>query len=276
MKDKKNNVLKTVGFLGSGNMAQAIIKCLLSSCISKKIKIIVYDINPQACNAARLMGADIARDATTLAEKCEYIIIAVKPQVVNEALKSIRGEILKKKVFISIAAGVRIKKICDIVGARTLPVIRVMPNTPALIGEGACAYAVSSSVSRKTEKFTLEMLKTFCKVYVKVKEEELDTVTALSGSGPAYFFYFVEAMLEAAAKMGFNRETARKLIIQTMSGSAKLLENTSEEPECLRAKVTSKGGTTQRAVENMERKGIKRIIIDALMAAKKRAEELSK
>jgi len=226
--------------------------------------------------AARSMGALAARDACELAGLSDYIIIAVKPQVIGDALRSIPQKLIAKKTLISIAAGIKIKKIAETAGIRDIPVIRVMPNTPALTGEGACAYAVSKQVSKKAEKFASKMLSTFCKVCVKVEESELDAVTAISGSGPAYFFYFAEAMLDAADAMGFKRDTAKALIIQTMAGSAELLKATGEEPEKLRAKVTSKGGTTERAIEGMNKNGLKEIIRNSVIAAQKRAEELGR
>jgi pyrroline-5-carboxylate reductase len=151
-----------------------------------------------------------------------------------------------------------------------------MPNTPALVGEGACGYALSSTVTPAQEKQAAAILNTFCKVTFKLAEKEINSVTALSGSGPAYFFYFAEAMLKAAEALGFDRKKAKKLVAQTMIGAGKMIMESADEPAVLRARVTSKGGTTQKAIESMETNGLKDKIGSAVIAAKKRADELGK
>jgi len=262
-----------IGFIGAGNMARAMIKGLC--CCS------LYSIS--ASDPDKKILSRICRDYrvkkiktnSELALKADIIIIAVKPQVIEKALVPLKNVLAKKHLVVSIAAGVSIGKIQKLLGAG-VPVVRVMPNTPALVGEGACGYAVSREVSAARAALAEKILRAFCRVAIRLPESKINTVTALSGSGPAYFFYFAEAMISAAKDAGLDAKTAGLLAAQTMTGSGKMIIETGEEPRLLRKRVTSKGGTTEAAIRFMEKKKTGRIIKAAVMKAKKRADALGR
>jgi pyrroline-5-carboxylate reductase len=172
---------------------------------------------------------------------------------------------------ISIMAGIPSQKIA---GGKPIRVVRVMPNTPALVGEGAAGIA-AGEFATEADLAVAEKLLGAVGAAVIVKEEEIDAVTALSGSGPAYVFYLLEGMLEAAEKMGLDKEVARKLALATVSGAAKLMQETGEGADVLREKVTSKGGTTAAAIDTMEARGVKDAVVAALLAAQARSGELA-
>jgi pyrroline-5-carboxylate reductase len=267
---------KDIGFIGAGNMAQAIIKGIVNSSLKKSVTISAYDTNPdilkKTCVKYRVKKAS---SNAALVRDCGILILAVKPQSMAEVLVPLRGQVAKSHLIISIAAGVSIASIQDMLMVKC-PVVRVMPNTPALIGEGAAGYSFSKEAGVSDKKSAEKILSTFCRFMAKLPETSINTVTALSGSGPAYVFYFAEAMLDAAKELGFDAETAMRLVAQTFIGSAKLMSGSPEPPAELRLKVTSKGGTTQRAIESMESAGVKDAVKKAVIAAKLRADELGK
>ena len=263
-----------IGFIGAGNMARAMVKGMCAC--SKLYRISASDVSKKALNImCRNSRVKKASSNGALVKKAGTIILAVKPQNIQQALLPLKGTITKKHLIVSIASGVTIKKIQEAVGMK-IPVVRVMPNTPALVGEGACGYSASREVTAKDNKFAASLLRTFCRVVIKLPEKDINMVTALSGSGPAYFFYFAEAMADAAVSKGFSRAKASELIAQTLAGSGKLLIESGEKPESLRKKVTSKGGTTEAAIKTMNKMGIKNGIKQGVIAAKKRADRLGK
>jgi len=263
---------RPVGFIGAGNMASAMIRGLCSSV--KNIKISASD---PAKNALKNLPAECRVKKTgsnlKLVLSSEVIILAVKPRDAAGALSGAGGAITKKHLLISIAAGITIKKIQALAGMK-LPVVRVMPNTPALVGEGACAYAASPQVSPEDIKYTEKFLSSFCGTVIRMNEKKMNAVTAAGGSGPAYFFYAAEGIISGAVKAGLNRKDARELVARTMLGAGKLLLETGEEPALLRKKVTSKGGTTQAALSVLEKNKTAKVFEKAVIAAKKRADEM--
>jgi len=260
-----------VGFIGVGNMAKAIIKMLKKS---DDFLISGFDIDKNFNNVSRELKIKKYKSNVELVRNNEVIFLSVKPQMVNDVLSEIRED-LKDQMIISIAAGISIKKIQTIL-SKKVPVVRVMPNTPVMAGEGACGYAFSKEVTSYMRKTAEKIVKSFCEISFLVKEEDVDVITSLSGSGPAYFFYVAEAMLDAAKELGFNEKKAEKLIAQTMVGSGKLLLNQNEKPLILRRKVTSKGGTTEEAITVFEKNKLKKIIKDAVFSAYRKAKELGK
>ena len=265
-----------IGFIGCGKMAQAIINGLASSKFKNKFKIAAYDADA-AVLASACGRFKIKKEASNpnVLNNNRIIILAVKPQVIAAVLEPLKGMVSAGHLIISIVAGVPVEKIQGLLGIKC-PVVRVMPNTPALVGEGAAGYAFSGEVNDTDKKISENILSTFCKVMVNVPESEINKITALSGSGPAYVFYFAEAMLEAAARMDFDPEKAKKLVAQTIKGAAELLAQSKDSPAVLRQNVTSKGGTTERALGIMDSAGLKDSFIKAVISAKERADELGK
>jgi len=199
----------------------------------------------------------------------------VKPKDFDKVLKDeICCSVSKDKLLISIAAGITTKYIESVVG-KDIHVIRVMPNMAALVGEAISSISAGSSVSGEDMKLAKDIFSTIGDV-VEVDENLVDSVTAISGSGPAYFFYLIEALIEASKELGLDEEIAKSLVLKTAIGTSKLLEVLKEEPSRLRAKVTSKGGTTEAALKVFETKNFKDIVRDAVKQAYKRSKELSR
>jgi len=267
---------KKTAFIGAGNMARAIMNGICSSPLKKTYKIHVYDVNPDAVKLSvkKFKASPLSSCAQAVSE-CEIIILAVKPQNFPEVMASIKENLTPKTLLISIAAGISIAKIYSLLG-KNPQVVRVMPNTPALVGEGAAGYSFSDNVSAAHKKDAEGILSTFCKVSVLLGENKINAVTALSGSGPAYIFYFMEAMLKAAGELNLDAATAKALTAQTFIGSAKLFLDSEEDAATLRKNVTSKGGTTESAINLMEQKNVREAVRLAVIAAKERADELGK
>jgi len=214
-------------------------------------------------------------DNNAVVKFADVIIMAVKPQDFDSVLRQeVCCGISTEKLLISIAAGITTKYIEKTVGS-DMPVVRAMPNMGALVGESITSISKGSSATSYDMDTAREIFSSIGDV-VEVDEKLVDAVTAISGSGPAYFFYLIEALIEAAVELGLEPEAAKRLVVKTAVGSARLLETLKEDPENLREKVTSKGGTTEAALKIFEKKAVKRIIKDAVKAAHRRSKELSK
>jgi pyrroline-5-carboxylate reductase len=262
-----------VVFVGAGNMAEAIVSGMVAGNFCAPEKIIMTDVRPE--RLAELEG-EYGVSTTTdnkVVKNAEIVVLAVKPQVMMDVLKGIAPALRKETLIISIAAGIPASKIEAALGGKHR-VVRVMPNTPALVGQGASAIAAGTNADEADLEVT-ETILGCVGLTVRVKEGDLDAVTALSGSGPAYVFYLLEGMLAAAEQMGLDKETARKLALKTVAGAARLMEDSGETAEALRAKVTSKGGTTEAAIRSLDEAGVKDAVVQALLAAQKRSVELS-
>ena len=199
------------------------------------------------------------------------IIWAVKPQVLKDAAQQ-TGNFAPTALHFSVAAGIRSDSIAVWLGSNNI--VRSMPNTPALIGKGITALFARSAVTASGKAWVERVVASMGEFLWLSEESQLDAVTAISGSGPAYVFYFLEAMTEAAVKMGLSAEQGRRLAIATFSGAAELADRSDEPLEILRQRVTSKGGTTYAALSSMENDNIKQSFINAMQAAEKRAKEL--
>ena len=214
-------------------------------------------------------------DNNEVVKFADVIVLAVKPKDFEELLKAeVCCGVSKNKMLISIAAGITTKYIESVVG-KDMPVIRAMPNMCAAIGESISSISAGSSVGLEEMELAKEIFSTIGEI-VEVDENLLDAVTALSGSGPAYFFYLMEALTEAGQAIGLTEDIARKLVSKTALGSAKLIEALKEDPAALRARVASKGGTTEEALKVFESKRFKNIVKEAVRAAQRRSKELSK
>ena len=266
-----NNALQHIAFIGGGNMASAIIGGLIRQGLpAAQITV----IEPFADTAARLqqdLGVTVLPQASAALAAAQLVVWAVKPQVFKEAAMPVAGH-TRQALHLSVAAGIRSSSICSWLG--TDRVVRSMPNTPALVGQGMTALFACPGVSA-AEKTGVEQVVATTGQFLWVEQEsQLDAVTALSGSGPAYVFFFLEAMTEAGMGMGLSQEQAYRLAVATFSGASSLAAASSEAPEVLRQRVTSKGGTTYAAITAMENAGIKPAFVRAMQAAEQRAREL--
>lgn len=244
-----------VAIIGAGNMGSAIMKR-----IKKKYRIIVSDTDPN-----KLKGLNI-RDNKKAVMDSDIIILAIKPQNMDAVLDEIKGT---NKPVISIAAGITTRRIEKKLGK--VPVIRVMPNTPLLVGMGMSAICLGRYAKDRHIRLADKIFSSMGKVVI-TKESVMDAVTAISGSGPAYVYLFIESLIRSARGLGLSKE----LVLQTLKGAIVLLEKTGKSPEELRKQVTSPGGTTEAALKVFQKEGFSRIIDKAVNAACKRAKELSR
>ncbi|MGV0959251.1 MAG: pyrroline-5-carboxylate reductase [Limnohabitans sp.] len=260
-----------IAFIGGGNMASAIIGGLIRQGM-KPEQITV--VEPFAQTAAKLLkdfGITALPVASAALAQADLVVWAVKPQMFSEAAAPVMPH-TGQALHLSVAAGIRTDSISRWVG--TERVVRCMPNTPALVGQGMTALYPCPSVTTADKALVEQVIGTTGQYLWVTQESQLDAVTALSGSGPAYVFYFLEAMTEAGVGMGLSAEQAYQLAVATFSGASSLAAASTESPEVLRQRVTSKGGTTYAAITAMEAAGIKPAFVKAMQAAEIRAREL--
>ena len=264
---------KKIGFIGAGNMATAIVKGLLKAEVQQEC-ICVYDCNVKQLKHMAELGVNIIYDGAELAEKSDIIVLAVKPQNYDEVLEEIKSAANDKKVFVTIAAGISIEYVRKGLGVNC-PMVRVMPNTPLLLGKGATALCRSENISDEDFKIVYDMFANSGEVVV-LPEEQMNAVIAVNGSSPAYVYLFAKAMTDYAVSVGIEKDTALKLVAQTFIGSAEMLLSSGDDPDTLIQKVCSKGGTTIEAVNVLNENNVPQTIMDAMAACTKRAEELGK
>ncbi|MFW5906667.1 MAG: pyrroline-5-carboxylate reductase [Desulfobia sp.] len=263
---------ENIGFVGGGQMAEAIIKGLLQSGLVESSRITV--IEPDA-DRRKFLGDNYSVTTTTApedAEDCGIVLLAVKPQILGRVLEDYKGNLTGKHLVISIAAGIPISFIAEKLAAGSR-IIRVMPNTPALILEGASALSGGSGTTEKDMETGMAIFSAIGKC-VRLEESYLDAVTGLSGSGPAYVFTFIDAMIDAGIKVGLKPDDARELVLQTILGSVKLVQEKDMHPAQLRSMVTSPGGTTITGLHALEKAAFKAAIMDGVEAAFNRSREL--
>lgn len=266
---------KTIGFIGAGNMASALIGGMIDK-IAQPDHIVVFDPDTEKTTGLRdEFSIRIAADNGGLLRDSDVVVLAVKPQIMRDVLTPLESVLPEPApLVVSVAAGIRIASIEKWLGRR-LGVVRVMPNTPSLVGCGAAGLYANDLVSAE-QRNAAEALMGSVGVTAWVNDEiQLDTVTGISGSGPAYFMLFMEAMVEAAVARGLAPDTARALVVQTCRGAAELAAHSDQSLEQLRINVTSPGGTTERALETMKSERIDDIIRQAVNAAADRADELA-
>lgn len=263
---------KCIGFIGVGVMGSSIIKSLLMKSITSD-QICIADKSPEKLEQLKSQYQVEVKEIAAIGKGCNVIFLAVKPQDLADVLNELKQTIQPETLVISIAAGKTIKFIEDQLQSNN-SVIRAMPNTPAQIGKGISAIAAGTKVSGDELKIATELFSTTGEVVV-VTEDKIDAVTALSGSGPAYFFYFIEAMVKAGVELGLTDEIATKLAIETISGSAAMLKESNLDAATLRKNVTSPKGTTAAALEVFTNNDLENIILKAMSAAKNRAQELA-
>jgi pyrroline-5-carboxylate reductase len=268
--------IQKIGFIGGGNMASSLISGLIASGHSPQ-HLWVSDINPETLKAlAENLNVNTSASNDELINAVDVIVLAVKPQVLSSVAKSAATLIQQKKsLVVSIAAGISQYSLSQWLGA-DIAIVRCMPNTPALVLTGATALHANTRVSTEQRNLAENIMRSVGIALWVNDESELDAVTAVSGSGPAYYFLLMEAMEKAALELGLNEVTARLLVQQTALGAAKIALESSESPEQLRKRVTSLGGTTQQAIETFEKGGFTELVSKALHAARDRSIEMSK
>ena len=262
-----------IGFIGGGNMAEAIIKGVKSQESGVRRDILVSE--PSEDRRKYLQQTYVIKTTESnkeVASSCNIIILAIKPQNMAAVLDEVADLITEEKTVVSIAAGITLSFLQS--KLKTKKLIRVMPNTPAIVQEGMSVMSLCECFSDKDIAIIRDIFMSVGKV-LTLPEKYINAVTAVSGSGPAFVALFIEAMIDAGEKIGLSRDNASELAIQTLIGTASLLD-TGMPPEKLREMVTSPGGTTAAGLKVFEEKGFKDIVYDALHAAKKRAEELAK
>jgi pyrroline-5-carboxylate reductase len=258
------------GFIGSGKMASALVRGVTQSGTISKELIIVTDVVPAAAQKlATEAGVTALETNAEVAAAAETLIVCVKPQ---DALGALQGIDAKGKLLISIVAGLPIAALQEAASAGAR-IIRVMPNTPALVNQGATAYALGPGATNNDAAIAETIFGAVGKI-VRVKEALIDVVTGLSGSGPAYIYLVIEALADGAVLMGLPRDLALQLAAQTVLGAASMVLQTGEHPSVLRDQVTSPGGTTMAALEALEAGGARAAFIAAVRAATERAREL--
>ncbi|WP_028601682.1 pyrroline-5-carboxylate reductase [Ottowia thiooxydans] len=260
-----------IGFIGGGNMASAIIGGLIRQGVAPEHIRVVEPFESTRAALVALHGVQVEAAAGEFLRGTSLIVWAVKPQVFMEAAAPVRA-VASNALHLSVMAGIRSGSIAAACG--TQRIVRCMPNTPALIGRGMTALFAPAELDDKDRTRAEQVIRTTGDALWVEREEQLDAVTALSGSGPAYVFYFLEAMQEAGQKMGLSAAQARQLAVGTFDGASALAAASPDPLGVLRERVTSKGGTTYAALTSMEGSGVKEAFIRAMQAAQQRAVEL--
>ncbi len=270
-----NNKLKghRIGIVGAGNMGRALALGLCASGSVAKGDVMASDVEAAQRKAMQeASGVEVTPSNEALSGFADILILAVKPQVMDAVLKDLAAHASKNTLLISIAAGITLARIEKYFPQN--PVVRVMPNTPALVRHGMAALCAGKKAGQNHVDLACAILRAVGEVVI-VPESSMDAVTAVSGSGPAYVYYFIEALVEGAKAQGLSPETAAKLVIETVAGSMDLLQQSKEAPEILRKRVTSPGGTTEAALKYLDEQKARDIWRDAIAAAAKRGKELS-
>ncbi|EQC39337.1 pyrroline-5-carboxylate reductase [Saprolegnia diclina VS20] len=263
-----------VAFIGGGNMAEAIITGMMTQELLPPSQVLVSAPSPETRDKFDQMHVETVDKNKKALVGADVVIVAVKPQVLKQAVfEDLKKYLDPNALVISIVAGVTIDAYKKELGPDTC-IVRSMPNTPAMIGEGITVWTQSSNVSDVQHDLTKKILGAFGKQVFVADEKNLDMATALSGSGPAYFFLVAEAMIDAGVHMGFSRTVAQKLVQQTMLGSALYMQSSGLHPVVLRNNITSPGGTTAAAMYRAEKNGFRAVIADSIWAAYDRSKEL--
>ena len=262
-----------LSFVGGGIMAEAIIGGILSQKLASPEAVTVGEPVEERCHFLKeRYGVFTTTSNTKAAEGGDLVILAVKPQTLPQVMAELKGSVGKGQAILSIVAGARMATIMDGLGHSS--VIRVMPNTPAQIGQGISLWTCSGQVNSDQREATHSILDTLGEEIYVEDEKYLDMATALSASGPAYVFLFIEALIDGGVHLGLPRELARRLTLQTVLGSTKLVQERGKHPAELRNDVTSPGGTTAEALLVLEEGGFRATVINAVIAAYERSLEL--
>jgi pyrroline-5-carboxylate reductase len=261
-----------MAFIGGGAMGEAMVKCLLTKKVAGSRDIVVSDVSPSRRELlGKEYGVSTLADNGRAVEDADLVILAVKPQNLPQVMEEIKG-LSPEQIVLSIVAGATLSSLCQ--GLNHSSVIRAMPNMPAQVGEGMTVWTATVEAKQKQKELAQTVLGALGKEIYVTDEKYLGMATALSGSGPAYVFLFIEALVDAGVHVGLPRDIAQKLVIQTILGSTCTVEKTGKHPADLRNMVTSPGGTTTEALLQLERGGFRSLLLEAVVAAYKKAERL--
>ena len=241
-------------------------------CAGGQVHVFDPSLDSQQAFLAKVPGAHAESDNVSLCQQCEIIFLAVKPQIMPLVLKELSGKLDGDRLVVSIAAGITLNQLTN--GLQTTRVVRVMPNTPCLVGMGACGYALAEGATERDREMLSKLLAAVG-VASEVGEHLLDAVTGLSGSGPAYIYTIIEALSDGGVHMGLPRTIATELAVQTVRGAAEMVSSTSQHPAVLREQVTSPGGTTIAGLKALEEGGLRSALIAAVESATQRSKELA-
>ena len=268
--------MSTIGFVGGGNMGQALIKGIIRANLYKPRNVFVSDVRQERLDfLAKTYGVRAVDANGALAAEVDVLVLSVKPQTMTEALEGIKDVIRSDTLVISIAAGIKISNVTDVLG--DMAVVRVMPNTPALIGQGASALFANDRAKPILEK-AVKIFSAVGRAVIVESEDLMDAVTAVSGSGPAYYFLLTEEMIKAGVELGLSEDVAKELVLQTAKGAALLAaeaDKDGQSPAELRRKVTSPGGTTEAALKVFADGNFGQLTAAAVKRARDRGRELS-
>ena len=263
----------SITFVGGGTMAEALIRGLLSKGLATGNQITASDpLQERRAHLSEELGIRTCCSNVEAVAGAEIVVLAIKPQVLGEVLEELADQIDSRALLLTIVAGARIDTIRGALG--TGAIVRIMPNTPGQIGEGISVWTATREVSPPQMERAREIVGALGEQVHVEDEEYLDMATALSGSGPAYVFYFAEALIDAGVHLGFSRAVARKLVLQTLRGSAAFAQKTGLHPAVLRNMVTSPGGTTAAGLYQLDKGGLRATVSRAVWAAYKRARYL--
>ncbi len=261
-----------ISFIGGGVMGEAIIKSLLANDVAEPSDIVVSDISRSRQDILKkLYGVRVTGDNRKAINGAEVVVLAVKPQELGSVLGKLKG-LLSEQLVLSIVAGATVESLC--LGLDYSYVVRAMPNMPAQVGEGMTVWTATAEVSQKQKEAAQSILAALGKEIYVDSEKYIDMATALSGSGPAYIFLVIEALVDAGVHIGFPRDVAEKLVIQTVLGSARVVEVTGKHPAELKNMVTSPGGTTAEGLLQLEAGGLRSLFLKAVIAAYNKAKSL--
>lgn len=265
----------TIGFLGAGQMATALAKGFLAAGQITPDRLIACDVLPAAADRFREQtGGGIGQDVRDVLFAADIVFIAVKPQQVESLLPEVAPALRDDHLFVSIAAGIPIAALESGLGPRSR-VIRVMPNTPCLVSQGASAFALGTRATPENGQLVQTLLSTIG-VALPVSESLLDAVTGLSGSGPAYVYVMIEALSDGGVRMGLPRDVAMRLAAQTVLGAAQMVLSTGQHPGALKDAVASPGGTTIAGLHVLEQQAVRGALMDAVQAATERSKQLGR
>ncbi|MDU6878717.1 pyrroline-5-carboxylate reductase [Clostridium tepidum] len=266
---------KIIGFIGAGNMGQTMVGGIVSSKLIIAQDIIISDLNEEKLKIVReKFSVRVTTDSNELAKEADILVLAVKPNLYPIVIKDIKDSIKKEAIVVTIAAGKTLNDTETMFGKR-IKIVRAMPNTPALVGEGMSAICPNDLVSKEEIKEVINIFESFGKAEI-VEEKLMDAVTSVSGSSPAYVYMFIEAMADAAVLEGMPRDKAYKFAAQAVLGSAKMVLETGMHPGVLKDMVCSPGGTTIKAVSTLEKHGFRNAIIEAVKDCATKSKEMSK
>ncbi|RNL82013.1 pyrroline-5-carboxylate reductase [Halostreptopolyspora alba] len=261
-----------IAIVGAGKMGEALLAGLLATGYERSEVLISESVRERADELRERYGVDDV-PATEAARRAETLILAIKPQDMVEVVDEVAATLTARHLVISVAAGIT-TSVLEKHLAGEVAVVRAMPNTPALVGKGMTAVSGGTHATDEQLDRAEGMLRSVGEV-VRVPERHMDTVTAISGSGPAYFYFLTETLIESAVAMGMTRATAQALARRTIAGAAAMLEESGEHPVVLRENVTSPGGTTAAALRELERHGVRTAVTEAVDAARSRSRDLS-